>query len=435
MALPIFCMTCGTQLRAESKFCDNCGESLGTASGGKHVSPRLVALHPSPRRSFIGSLSDPDALEHERKQVTVLFADIKGSTELVADRDPDDAHRLLDPILERMMEAVQLYEGTVHQVMGDGIMALFGAPIAYEDHALRACYSALKMQESVKKYAEAVRRTEGFPLQIRIGLNSGEVSARALAADLPMNYSVQGQTVHLGARMEQLAIPGTILMAAETFHLTQGYVATKALGPMVVKGLTALVETYELLGASALRSRVQVAAAHGLTRFVGRLNEISQLRQARDKARQGQGQVVSIVGEAGVGKSRLIYEFIRSESAAAWRILEGGAVSYGAATSYLLVTEFLRGYFQIATSDEPSVVREKVTSKLLSLDERLLPTLPALLTLLDLPQEVSRSSTLASPQRRRSTLDAVKRLLFRESEVQPLLVILEDLHTIDHSFT
>jgi class 3 adenylate cyclase/tetratricopeptide (TPR) repeat protein len=431
MALGISCTVCGTELRAGSKFCDNCGESVALVSAQKDMSEQTVSLHASPKRSYIGSLTGNAVLEHERKQVTVLFADIKGSTELVADRDPDDARRLLDPILERMMEAVHLYEGTVHRVMGDGIMALFGAPVAYEDHALRACYSALKMQELVKKYAEPVRRTEGFALQIRVGLNSGDVAAGAVGGNLPLSYSVNGQPVHLAARMEQLATPGTILMAAQTFHLTEGYLTTKALGPMVVKGLPAPVETYELLGASALRSRLQVAAAHGLSPFVGRQNEIARLREARDQAWAGHGQVVGIVGEPGVGKSRLFHEFIQSQTTSAWRILETGAVSYGAAASYLPVTEFLRGYFQITPSDEPAVVREKVTTRLLSLDERLLSTLPALLMLLDLPQKDFPSSTVALPQRRRGALDAVKRLLFRESEVQPLLIMLEDLHTVD----
>ena len=425
------CAICGTLTSAANKYCDHCGSPVAIAPDGRVVASQSVApraVHP--KRSLDGIFTS-HAIEHERKQITVLFADIKGSTELVAGRDPDDACRLLDPILERMMDAVHVYEGTVNQLLGDGIMALFGVPIAYEDHALRACYCALKMQESIKKYAEAVRRAEGFPLQIRIGLNSGGVASYAPVGDLPRRYSVQGDTVHLAARMEQLAMPGTILMASQTFQLTRGFVATRALGAMTVKGFTAPVETYELLGANAMRSRLQVAAARGLTRFVGRLNEISQLRQVRDQARSGQGQVIAIVGEPGVGKSRLIHEFVHSEPRADWRIFEAGAVSYGTTTSYLPVTEVLRGYFQIATSDDSLAVREKVTSRILNLDERLLPTLPTLLALLDLPQDDSQSSTVTSPQHRRSNLDAIKRLLFRESEVQPLLVILEDLHTID----
>ena len=396
-------------LRPESRFCDQCSAP--------------VAILSIPRY--------PAGLDDERKQVTVLFADISGSMRFVAGRDPEDGRRLLLQILDRMVAAVQLYECAVYQQLGDGIMALFGAPVAYEDHALRACYAALRMQESIGKYAEEFRRAEGFPLQIRVGLNSGEVAAGAHGADAAMTYSATGTPVHVAARMQELAMPGTILMGPQTFHLTQGYLETRALGPMPVKGLTAPVETYELLGVIALRSRLQVAAARGLTRFVERRDEISHLRQARDRVRAGNGELVAIVGEAGVGKSRLIYEFVRSEPAPDWRTFEIGTASYGTATSYLPIAEFLRGYFQITASDDPRAVREKVTSKLLSLDESLLSSLPALLVLLDLPQDEPGSSNPASPQRRQSTLEAMRRLLFRESEAQPLLVILEDLHIID----
>jgi class 3 adenylate cyclase/tetratricopeptide (TPR) repeat protein len=375
-------------------------------------------------------LTSGAALEGERKQVTVLFSDMKGSTEQVADRDPEDARRLLDPILERMMEAVDRYEGTVNQVMGDGIQALFGAPVAYEDHAVRACYAALKMQESIKKYAEEIRRTEGLPLQIRIGLNSGEVLVRSLGSELHTNYSAHGETIHLAARMEQMAIPGTVLISSKTFRLAEGYVVTQSLGPMFVKGLAVPVVAYELLGAVAV-SRLQALAGRGLTRFVGREHEMDQLRQALDRAYAGHGQVLALVGEPGVGKSRMLQEFLQSVTTNGWRILEARAVSYGAAASYLPVTEFLKSYFQLATSDEPLAIREKVTSKLLSLDQALLSTLPALLTLLGLPPDDSQPSVSDPPQRRQRTLDAVKRLLFRASEEQPLLLVLEDLHSID----
>jgi class 3 adenylate cyclase/tetratricopeptide (TPR) repeat protein len=424
------CLICGTNLSAESRYCDNCGAPAAVI-GGQIASPLLGSPYfhtPSALAKRI--LTSEAALEGERKQVTVLFSDMKGSTEHIADRDPEEARRLLDPILERMMDAVDRYEGTVNQVMGDGIQALFGAPLAYEDHAVRACYAALKMQESIKKYAEEVRRTEGLPLQIRVGLNSGEVLVRSLGSELHMNYSAHGETIHLAARMEQMAIPGTVLISSRTFQLAEGYVVTQSLGPMFVKGLAVPVVAYELLGAVAV-SRLQALAGRGLTRFVGRENEMDQLRQALDRAHAGHGQILALVGEPGVGKSRLIEEFIQSEHTKAWRILEGRTVSYGAAASYLPVTEFLKGYFQLATSDEPLAIREKVTNKLLSLDQALLSTLPALLTLLGEPPDDLQSSTSDPPQRRQRTLEAVKRLLFRASEEQPLLLVLEDLHSID----
>ena len=376
-------------------------------------------------------LTSKSALEGERKQVTVLFADLKGSMELLADRDPEDARKILDPVLEHMMEAVHRYEGTVNQVMGDGIMALFGAPLAHEDHAVRACYAALRMQESVKRYAEGARRAHGVTVRIRVGLNSGEVVVRAIGSDLHMDYTAVGQTTHLAARMEQLAEPGSILLSPATLELAEGYVEVKLLGPLPVKGLPAPVEVYELVGAGAVRSRLHAAAARGLTRFVGRDSEVDQLRQALERAQAGHGQVVAVVGEPGGGKSRLYWEFTHSHRAHGWHILESGSVSYGKATAYLPVIDLLKAYFHIEGRDETRTIREKVTGKVLSLDRALEPSLSALLSLLEVPAEDEAWGRLDPPQRRQRTLDAVKRLLLRESQVQPLMLLVEDLHWID----
>jgi class 3 adenylate cyclase len=244
-------------------------------------------------------LTSRPALEGERKQVTVLFADIKDSTELIKDLDPEAAQQLLDPALHTMMEAVHRFEGTVNQVLGDGIMALFGAPLAHEDHALRACYAALIMQTAMREYTEAVRRTHGIEMRIRVGLNSGEVVVRAIGNDLHMDYSAVGQTTHLAARMEQLAMPGTIRLTAATLRLVEGLVRVQALGPIPVKGMTEPVEVFELVGASALRRRLQAAAARGLTRFVGREAEIAALRQALGQA--GAGHAAARGGAGGTG--------------------------------------------------------------------------------------------------------------------------------------
>jgi class 3 adenylate cyclase len=238
-------------------------------------------------------LTSRSALEGERKQVTVLFADLKGSMELLAERDPEEARQLLDPVLQRMMEAVHRYEGTVNQVMGDGIMALFGAPLAHEDHAVRACYAALAMQDAICCYSDEVRRTHGVEVQIRVGLNSGEVVVRAIGNDLHMDYSAIGETTHLAARMEQLAPPGTIRLTAATLRLVEGLMRVNALGPIPVKGLTAPVAVFDLVGASALRHRLQAAVARGLTRFVGRDTELAALGQALAQAAAGHGQVVA----------------------------------------------------------------------------------------------------------------------------------------------
>jgi class 3 adenylate cyclase/tetratricopeptide (TPR) repeat protein len=423
------CGACGNDLPAGSRFCNKCGTPVGGESAGqaRFASPESY----TPKHLVEKILTSKSALEGERKQVTVLFADLKGSMELLADRDPEEARKLLDPVLERMMEAVHRYEGTVNQVMGDGIMALFGAPLAHEDHAVRACYAALRMQENVKKYAEEVRRSHAAVVKIRVGLNSGEVVVRSIGSDLHMDYTAVGQTTHLAARMEQIADPGAIVITPDTLALAEGYVEVKSLGPVPVKGLAEAVEVYEVTGAGPARTRLQAAARRGLTRFVGRDAELEQLRRAQQLAGDGRGQVAAIVGEAGVGKSRLAYEFTHSHRLQGWLTLESASVSYGRATSYLPVIDLLKGYFKIQDRDDLREIREKVTGKLLTLDRALEPTLPPLLALLDVPADDVAWQALDPGQRRQRTLDAVKRLLLREAREQPLLLIFEDLHWID----
>jgi class 3 adenylate cyclase/tetratricopeptide (TPR) repeat protein len=376
-------------------------------------------------------LTSRSALEGERKQVTVLFADLKGSTELIRDLDPEAAQHLLDPALQHMMDAVHRFEGTVNQVLGDGIMALFGAPVAHEDHAVRACYAALAMQATLRRYAEEVRRSHGLEMQARVGLNSGEVVVRAIGNDLHMDYSAVGQTTHLAARMEQLATPGSIRLTAATLRLAEGLVQVTALGPVPVRGLPEPVEVFELVGASTIRGRLQASAARGLTRFVGRQQELTTLQQALERAGAGHGQVVAIVGEPGVGKSRLVYEFVHSHHTPGWLVLESASVSYGRATPYFPVIDLLKRYSHVEERDDTRTIRAKVTGQVLTLDPALQDTLPALLALLDAVPEDSPFLTLDPPQRRQRTLDALKRLLLRESQVQPLLLVFEDLHWID----
>ena len=425
--LAMACSSCGAANPPGQKFSGECGAGLATEAVGKSPSPESH----TPKHLAEKILISKAALEGERKQVTVLFADLKGSMEFLADRDPEEARRLLDPVLDRMMEAVHRYEGTVNQVMGDGIMALFGAPLALEDHAMRACYASLRMQASVRQYADEVHQTQGAFVQIRVGLNSGEVVVRSIGSDLRMDYTAVGQTTHLAARMEQLARPGSILLAPETLRLAEDYVTVEALGLRPVKGLQAPIQVYELSGASTTRSRLQAAAGRGLTRFVGRDAEIAQLHQALEAAAAGQGQVVATVGEPGVGKSRLFWEFTRSHRTQGWLTIEARSVSYGRATSYLPVIELLREYFRIDAHDDARTVREKVTGRLLTLDRALEATLPSFLWLLDVPVVEAAWDRLDPPQRRQRTLDSVKTLLLRESRAQPLLVVFEDLHWID----
>jgi class 3 adenylate cyclase/tetratricopeptide (TPR) repeat protein len=441
-----FCGRCGTKLSPRCPHCDfenppgfafcgKCGASLAEPAPAAHspsltgTTPRLQT--PIPAHFAEKILHSRAALEGERKQVTVLFADLKGSMELLADRDPEEARQLLDPVLTRMMAAVHRYEGTVNQVMGDGIMALFGAPIAHEDHAMRACYAALAMQASVKQYAGDVQRTRGVPLHIRVGLNSGEVVVRSIGSDLHMDYTAVGQTTHLAARMEQMAMPGSILITAEVLRLVEGYVQVAPLGRVPIKGLQEPAEVYEMTGTGSARTRLEAAAARGLTRFVGRDTEWETLRQALARAGRGHGQVVAAIGESGVGKSRLFWEFTQFDRTRGWLHLESHSVSYGKAAAYLPVVDLLKDYVGIEARDEARTRREKVTGKLLTLDRTLEPTLPALLALLEVPIEEQAWQELDPSQRRRQILEAVKRLLLAESQRQPLLLVFEDLHWID----
>jgi class 3 adenylate cyclase/tetratricopeptide (TPR) repeat protein len=425
------CRACGQANAPGSRFCSACGQALPPSAAAASLTRFDSPGAYTPPHLAQRILASRETLAGERKQVTVLFADTKGSMELLADRDPEDARRLLDPVLERMMDAVHRYEGTVNQVLGDGIMALFGAPLAHENHAVRACYAALRMQEDVGRYGDETQRAHGVPIQIRVGLNSGEVVVGSIGSDLRMEYSAVGQTTHLAARMEQMAKPASVLLTADTLRLAEGYVQAKALGPVSVRGLADPIEVFELLGATAARTRLQVAAVRGLTRLVGRQAELSLLRQALDQARNGRGQVVTIVGEAGVGKSRLAWELTRSHRTRDWLVLEGSTASYGKATTWLPVIDLLRTYFRIDDGDDARTVREKLIGRLLALDEALRPTLPAFQALLEIPVEEVEWGRLDATARQRRALEAVKSLLLRESQMQPLLLVLEDLHWID----
>jgi class 3 adenylate cyclase/tetratricopeptide (TPR) repeat protein len=430
--LAVVCVACGTANAPAHKFCKKCGQPLGAAAGPSEATgPSRSPASYIPKHLAEKILTSKAALEGERKQVTVLFADLKGSMELLADRDPEAARKLLDPVLERMMEAVHRYEGTVNQVMGDGIMALFGAPVAHEDHAVRACYAALRMQEQIRRYAEQARREHGALVHVRIGVNSGEVVVRSVGSDLRMDYTAVGQTTHLAARMEQMAMPGSILITAGTLSLAEGYVEVEPLGPIAIKGLPGPVEAHEVRGAGRVRTRLQASAARGLSRFVGREAEMEQLRMAQEQAAGGHGQVVAVVGEPGVGKSRLFYEFIHSHRTRGWLVLESASVSYGKATAYLPFIDLLKTYFRIEPRDDARTITEKVGGKVLMLDRTLEDTIPAVLALLDTLLEDSPFRALEPPDRRRRTLQTIKAILLRESRVQPLVLVFEDLHWID----
>jgi class 3 adenylate cyclase/tetratricopeptide (TPR) repeat protein len=461
----IFCDTCGVRLetacpkcgepnRQGAKFCRNCGQTIDqpqrTVSGSVQRSPSPDTYVPPHLVEKI--LSSRHALEGERKQVTVLFADIRSSTKLIEELDPEEAQKLIDPVLRVMMDAVHRYEGTVNQVLGDGIMALFGAPLAHEDHALRACYAALAMQEEMRRHRRKLGQSEELGLQIGIGLNSGEVVVRSISNDLNVDYSALGHTTHLAARMEELAGAGAVLMTAATLREVEGFVEVKSLGTVQAKGVSRPVDAYELLGATSARKRLHAAVSRGLTPFVGRKTEIEIFQRLIEQTAAGRGQVLSMVGEAGMGKSRLVHEFVHYHVPSGWLVLEGTSVSYGKATVYFPIIELLRRYFAISEAEETESIQAKVIDYVLKLDEMLKDAIPPILALLNaLPdhkedslagkgsngrrQEVidatTRFNSMEPQQRRRNTFDVLKRVFMRESQKNSLILVFEDLHWID----
>jgi predicted ATPase/class 3 adenylate cyclase len=434
--LPVRCSACGAENRAGAKFCDECAAPLVQQPSILRVfDPSPISYTPLHLTERI--LAEQAAMEArgsadgERKTITALFADLKGSTALIEGLDPEEARAIIDPALRLMMDAVHRYEGYVAQALGDGIFALFGAPIAHEDHPQRALYAALRMQEEMRRYADTLRAQGHSPLLLRVGLNTGEVVVRSIHKDdLHTDYVPVGHSTNLAARMEQLAAPGSILITEQTHRLTEGYFEFRALGKTQIKGVEAPLPIYEALGAGPLRTRLQVAARRGLTRFVGRYAETDQMKRALEQAKAGHGQIVGVMGEPGVGKSRLFYEF-KLTSHSGCLVLEAFSVSYGKASPYLPLLELLKSYFQIASHDDERARREKVLGKVLGLDRTLEDTLPYLFTLLGIEDPAASLQQMDPQIRRRRTFEALKKLFLRESLNQPLILIFEDLHWID----
>jgi class 3 adenylate cyclase/tetratricopeptide (TPR) repeat protein len=422
------CPRCAQATPDGARFCPACGGRLATPDPGRFASPGAY----TPPHLAQRILDARAALEGERKQVTVLFADIHGLIDVMADRDPEEIGPLVDRVRELMMEAVHRYEGTVNQVVGDGIMALFGAPLANEDHAVRACYAALRMHAQVTAYGDEVHRSLGLPLSIRVGLNSGEVVARSIGRDLSFTYTAVGQTVHLAARMEQMAKPATILATDQTVALVRGRVTARPLGPVPVRGLQVPVEVHEITGAVPIRSRLDTAAtARPRSPLRGREPELARLDAALDAMLAGSGQVVSMVGEVGVGKSRLALEFARRCRARGCLVIEAPAVSYGRAAGYRPGVELHRRYFEVESGDDAATVRAKVAARLRDLDPELEEGVPAILWVLGAAPDGGALGAMDPGLRRRYVMRVVHRLVAHQARRQPFVMILEDMQWVD----
>ncbi len=417
------CPACGNSNPPDHRFCGKCGAVLGGSAP--------IAKQADTPRVRVSERVDPENVEGERKTVTALFADIKGSTELEQDLDPEEARAIVDPALKLMIDAVRRYDGYVVQSTGDGIFALFGAPVAHEDHPQRALYAALRMQEDLKRYSSKLVADGGNPLQCRVGINTGEVVVRSIQTGAgQVEYTPIGHTTNLASRMQTAAPVGSIAVTETTRGLCEGYFALKPLGPTRVRGVTEAVNVYEVTGLGPLRTRLQRAAGRGLTKFVGREREMDAMRAAADRAKSGHGQIVAAMAEAGVGKSRLFFEF-KATSQSGWMVLETFSVSHGKASAYLPVIDLLRNYFKIANEDDERTRREKVNGKVLTLDRMLEDTVPYLFSLLGIVEGDDPIAQMDGQIKKRRTLEAIKRIALRESLNQPLMVFFEDLHWID----
>jgi class 3 adenylate cyclase/tetratricopeptide (TPR) repeat protein len=422
--LELVCPACKTALSPGARFCKKCGTAIA-AIGARSAKKSNDA----PIR--VAEISSSENLDGERKTVTALFADIKGSMELIEDLDPEEARSIVDPALKLMMDAVHRYGGYVAQSTGDGIFALFGAPVAHEDHPQRALYAALRMQEELKRYSDRIRAKGCLPIQVRVGVNTGEVVVRSVkTGEARSEYTPIGHSISLAARMQVLAPIGSIATTDTTRKFCEGYFTFKSLGPTVVKGVSEPVEVYEVTGPGPMRTRFQRAAGRGLTNFVGRDHEMETLRHAAGLAKEGHGQIAAAVAEAGTGKSRLFFEF-KATNSAGWMVLEAFSVSHGKASAYLPVIDLLQSYFKIVGEDDRRTRRAKITGNVLTLDRSFEDTLPYLFALLVISESEDPLAVMDPQIRKRRTLEAIKRILLRESLNQPLMVIFEDLHWID----
>jgi adenylate cyclase len=438
------CPTCHTLLRPQAKFCDECGHALvpaaaadaagaGTPAAG--VAER-VAQPPfgyTPRHLAEKILTSRAALEGERKLVTVLFADCAGFTALSSRLDPEDLHNLMDGCFQHVLGAVHQYEGTVNQFTGDGVMALFGAPIAHEDHAVRAVTAAMTIQDSLAGYGAAVRAERGIDFALRIGLNTGTVVVGKIGDDLRMDYTAQGETVNLAARLQTAAPPRGILVSESTHRLVRGHFVTRDAGPLELKGLAHAVPAFAVTGRRNRRARFDTALERGLTPLVGRSTELTVLRACLDKARAGRGHVVSIAGEAGVGKSRLAYELRRELNAAPVTHLEGYCLSHTQALPFYPIVQLLEAHFGFEEGEPEAAKIEKIEAGVGQLDPGLAWTVPYLKHLLSLAVAEREAEGLDPAQRKRRLIEAVKAVMLRSAQRRPLVIVVEDLQWIDPS--
>ena len=428
--LELACPECGKLNPPNSRFCNECGHDLQTP---KEAPPVDYDQPQSYTPKFLADkiLTTRSSIEGERKLVTVLFADVANYTAISEKLDPEEVHQIMDGCFKILMDEIHKYEGTINQFTGDGVMALFGAPVAHEDHAQRACYTALSIQKAMGEYGEKLKEDTGVDFKMRVGLNSGPVIVGSIGDDLRMDYTAVGDTTNLAARMENAARPGSILVTKNTHRLVKDFFECTSVGMIQVKGKEEPLEAYELVKAGEVETRFGASVAKGLTKLVGRGREMGTMKDAYDRARSGSGQVVGIVGEAGVGKSRLLLELQNVLSKEDYTYLEGQCLHYGGSMAYLPLLDIVKSYFKIKEEDREYIIKKKIAEKLLHFDQRLTNTVPSFQEILSIKIEDTSYLQLEPGARKLRTFEAIRDLLVCESETKPLVISIEDLHWID----
>ena len=448
-ALSAGCATCGTELPPSARFCLECGAAVAQAPGVRPTAgtpgpdaaasarrgPAAAMLRPL-RAETPGHLADKirqarASIEGERKQVTVLFADVTGSMDLAEQLDPEEWSRIMQRFFTILADGVERFEGFVDKFTGDGIMALFGAPIAHEDHAQRACYAALHLRDAIARYATEVKREHGVGFATRMGINSGAVVVGRIGDDLRMDYTAQGHTVGLAQRMEALASPDSCYLTAATAALVGGYFALEDLGDFRVKGVTDPVHVHRLAGIGAARTRFDISRARGLSRFVGRAADLRTLEDALEQTAAGNGQVVGIVADAGTGKSRLCFEFLERCRARGMQVYEGHAVAHGRNIPFLPILEVFRAYYGITPEDDDRSAREKIAGRMVLLDNSFADALPLLFDFLGVADRQRPAPRLDPEARQRQIIAVMRQVIQSVSEEQPTVTLIEDLHWLD----
>jgi len=437
--LETVCPECGKINPLDSNFCNVCGHDLAVPSKEPPVELSFEEKLDKIQRYLPGGLTEKilaqrGKIEGERKQVTVMFCDMRGFTPLSEKLGHEEMYSIMDEVFETLIHKVIDYGGTVNKMTGDGIMALFGAPIALEDAPQRAIRSALSIQREMTKFSNRLKSESAIgPIKMRIGIHTGPVVVGTLGNDLRVEFTAVGDTVNLASRMQDLAEPGTTYVTEDAFKLTEGIFRFEALGERRVKGKKVPVKAYRVIAPSTRRTRFDVSAERGLTPFVGRERELELLLDSFERARAGRGQAFSIMGEAGVGKSRLLYEFRKAIANEDVTFIEGRCLSYSRGVAYHPVIDLLKSNFDIREGDEDSQIRDKVTTGLKALGADEAHTLPYLLELLSVKDSGIDNISMSPEARRDRTMEAVRRIILKGGEMRPLIFAVEDLHYMDKS--